>query len=108
MAIKPLPQTDDDERLVGCGTEIGTFRVEAVDPTTGADVTVPVDCKEIEIVCDEGAGEWSFSGTLTGVDAKVLIGVASLKFSIAVEAGTVIGKVYGGTAASSFSVVLTR
>ena len=67
-----VPSDANGNRLLDRGTELFTKRFTSVDSTTGIDLSLPVDCKEVWIHKEGSAPIFTFTGTVSGSKAVTL------------------------------------
>jgi hypothetical protein len=69
---------------------------------------LPCECKEVLIVCDEGANAWKLTGTITGASEACTIPAESLVLPICAASGDQPFTISSVTGTVSVSLILMR
>jgi hypothetical protein len=84
MELVSIPRDGGGHPLLDRGTELGTKRYTGIT-TGGLLITLACDCKEVLIICDQGANEWSIAGTVDGATDACTIPDNSLVLPIVAD-----------------------
>jgi hypothetical protein len=102
-----LPTDVNNRPISDRGEALGTKRFTGVG-TGGTAITLPCECKEVLIICDDGADAWKISGTITGATDECPIPSESLTIPICAASGAQRFTLYAVTGTTAFSILLLR
>jgi hypothetical protein len=106
--ITEIPRDNKGHWLRDLGTTIGTIREESVDDSTGVDVELGSDCKQVLIFCDQGASAWTFTGTDSNDNDECPVPSVGISLPVVSKAATSIGTIKAVSGTVDISIFYVR
>jgi hypothetical protein len=107
MELESIPRDSNGHPILDRGTEVGTTELTSVD-TDGSALTLPCDCKELLIICREGASAWKMAGTIDSATTALTIRTNVLRLPVCAEIGAEPITLYAVSGTVNFDIILFR